>query len=122
MAIEPIAMTIQDRSEIAPTWAMLAVSMMIPDPIMFTAMMKVSLMIFETMWRNLYSVELNQVSVPSPLILSPTVRWRQKLHTREVRQQKVDLRQAACFRLRQFHTSSGTLEAPTRVHCGWRGL
>ena len=42
MAIEPSAVTIQDRSEIAPTCAMLAGSMMIPDPIMFTATMNVS--------------------------------------------------------------------------------
>ena len=42
MAIEPSAVTIQDSSEIAPTCAMLAGSMMIPEPIMFTATMNVS--------------------------------------------------------------------------------
>ena len=42
MAIDPIAVTIHDSSEIAPTLAMLVGSMMIPDPIMFTATMNVS--------------------------------------------------------------------------------
>ena len=35
-------MTIQESSEIAPTLAMLVGSMMIPEPIMFTATMNVS--------------------------------------------------------------------------------
>jgi hypothetical protein len=42
MAIEPSAVTIHDKREIAPTCAMLVGSMMIPDPIMLTATMKVS--------------------------------------------------------------------------------
>src|SRR6267154_3246162 len=42
MAIEPTAVTIHDNSEIAPTWAMLVGSMMIPEPIMLTATMNVS--------------------------------------------------------------------------------
>ena len=42
MAIEPSAVTIQDSSEIAPTLAMFVGSMMIPEPIMFTATMNVS--------------------------------------------------------------------------------
>ena len=42
MAIEPSAVTIHDSNEIAPTCAMLVGSMMMPDPIMFTATMKVS--------------------------------------------------------------------------------
>src|SRR5690349_23200371 len=42
MAIEPTAVTIHDVSEIAPTPAMLAGSMMMPEPIMFTATMNVS--------------------------------------------------------------------------------
>src|SRR4030095_4257242 len=42
MAIEPTAVTIHDSSEIAPTCAMFVGSMMIPEPIMFTATMKVS--------------------------------------------------------------------------------
>src|SRR5262245_65506992 len=42
MAIEPRAVTIQDSSEIAPTLAMFVGSMMIPEPIMFTATMNVS--------------------------------------------------------------------------------
>src|SRR5688572_22498338 len=40
--MDPSAVTIQDRSEIAPTWAMLVGSMMMPEPIMFTATMNVS--------------------------------------------------------------------------------
>src|SRR5271169_6329461 len=40
--IEPSAVTTQDSREIAPTCAMLAGSMMIPEPIMFTATMNVS--------------------------------------------------------------------------------
>ena len=40
--MEPTAVTIQDSSDIAPTWAMLVGSMMIPEPIMFTATMNVS--------------------------------------------------------------------------------
>ena len=35
-------MTSQDRSEMAPTCAMFAGSMMMPEPIMFTATMNVS--------------------------------------------------------------------------------
>ena len=42
MAIEPSAVTIQLRSEIAPTWAMFVGSMMMPEPIMFTATSTVS--------------------------------------------------------------------------------
>ena len=42
MAIEPSAVTIHDSSEIAPTCAMFVGSMMMPEPIMFTATMKVS--------------------------------------------------------------------------------
>ncbi len=42
MAIEPSAVTIHDSSEIAPTCAMLVGSMMMPEPIMFTATMNVS--------------------------------------------------------------------------------
>ena len=42
IAIEPTAVTIHDSSEIAPTCAMLVGSMMIPEPIMFTATMNVS--------------------------------------------------------------------------------
>ena len=42
MAIEPTAVTIHDSREIAPTWAMLVGSMMMPEPIMFTATMNVS--------------------------------------------------------------------------------
>src|SRR6188768_2431552 len=42
MAIEPNAVTIHDSSEIAPTLAMFVGSMMMPEPIMFTATMNVS--------------------------------------------------------------------------------
>src|SRR5262245_24021306 len=42
MAIDPIAVTIHDRSEIAPTCAMLVGSMMMPEPIMLTAVSTVS--------------------------------------------------------------------------------
>src|SRR5262245_48649436 len=42
MAMEPTAVTPQLSSEIAPTWAMFAGSMMMPEPIMFTATMNVS--------------------------------------------------------------------------------
>src|SRR6188472_327161 len=42
MAIEPKAVTIHDSREIAPTCAMLVGSMMMPEPIMFTATMNVS--------------------------------------------------------------------------------
>ncbi len=42
MAIEPSAVTIQESSEIAPTLAMFVGSMMMPEPIMFTATMNVS--------------------------------------------------------------------------------
>ena len=42
MAIEPSAVTIHESSEIAPTCAMLVGSMMMPEPIMFTATMNVS--------------------------------------------------------------------------------
>src|SRR6476659_1578659 len=42
MAIDPSAVTIHDVSEIAPTPAMFAGSMMMPEPIMFTATMNVS--------------------------------------------------------------------------------
>ncbi len=42
MAIDPSAVTIHESSEIPPTCAMFAGSMMIPEPIMFTATMKVS--------------------------------------------------------------------------------
>ena len=42
MAMEPTAVTTQDSSEIAPTCAMFVGSMMIPEPIMFTATMNVS--------------------------------------------------------------------------------
>src|SRR4026208_1387176 len=42
IAIEPIAGTIHDSREIAPTLAMLVGSMMMPEPIMFTATMNVS--------------------------------------------------------------------------------
>src|SRR5262245_39464218 len=42
MAIEPTAVTIQESSEIAPTFAMLVGSMMMPEPIMLTATMNVS--------------------------------------------------------------------------------
>src|SRR6476661_1854747 len=42
MAIDPNAVTIHDSSEMAPTFAMFVGSMMIPEPIMFTATMKVS--------------------------------------------------------------------------------
>src|SRR5262245_15025596 len=40
--MDPSAVTIQESSEIAPTWAMLVGSMMMPEPIMFTATMNVS--------------------------------------------------------------------------------
>src|SRR5215471_14139434 len=42
MAMEPTAVTIHDSSEIAPTCAMFVGSMMMPEPIMFTATMNVS--------------------------------------------------------------------------------
>src|SRR6185312_3576425 len=42
MAIEPRAVTIQNKREIAPTCAIFVGSMMIPEPIMFTATMNVS--------------------------------------------------------------------------------
>ena len=42
MASEPNAVTIQDSSEIAPTWAMFDGNMMMPEPIMLTITMKVS--------------------------------------------------------------------------------
>src|SRR6185503_7548657 len=42
MAIEPRAVTIHESREMAPTWAMLLGSMMMPEPIMFTATMNVS--------------------------------------------------------------------------------
>ena len=46
MASEPSAVTIHDSSEIAPTCAMLAGSMMMPEPIMLTVTMNVSCMTF----------------------------------------------------------------------------
>src|SRR6266550_6704521 len=42
MAIEPTAVTPQESREIAPTCAMFVGSMMMPEPIMFTATMNVS--------------------------------------------------------------------------------
>src|SRR5512139_620709 len=42
IAIEPTAVTSHDSREMAPTCAMLAGSMMMPDPIMFTVTMNVS--------------------------------------------------------------------------------
>jgi hypothetical protein len=42
MAIEPTAVTPHDSSEIAPTCAMFAGSMMMPEPIMLTATSNVS--------------------------------------------------------------------------------
>ena len=42
IAIEPTAVTSQDKSEIAPTCAMFVGSIIIPDPIIFTATMNVS--------------------------------------------------------------------------------
>jgi hypothetical protein len=42
MAMEPTAVTSQESSEIAPTSAMFVGSMMIPEPIMLTIVMKVS--------------------------------------------------------------------------------
>src|SRR3954469_3542012 len=42
MAMEPSAVTIHESREIAPTWAMLVGSMMMPEPIMLTATMNVS--------------------------------------------------------------------------------
>src|SRR5262249_51818194 len=42
MAIEPSAVTTHDKSEIAPTLAMFVGSMMISEPVMLTATMKVS--------------------------------------------------------------------------------
>src|SRR5258706_1785271 len=42
MATDPTAVTIQESSEIAPTRAMLAGNMMMPDPIMLTATRNVS--------------------------------------------------------------------------------
>src|SRR5258705_13370069 len=42
MATDPNAVTSQESSEIAPTLAMLAGSMMIPEPIMFTVTRNVS--------------------------------------------------------------------------------
>ena len=42
MAIEPTAVTPQESRDIAPTLAMLVGSMMIPEPIMFTATRNVS--------------------------------------------------------------------------------
>src|SRR5215510_11857263 len=42
IAIEPSAVTIQESSEMAPTLAMFVGSMMMPEPIMFTATMNVS--------------------------------------------------------------------------------
>ena len=43
--MEPSAVTIQERSEIAPTFAMLVGSMMMPEPIMLTATTSVSCII-----------------------------------------------------------------------------
>ena len=37
IAIEPTAVTPQDNSDMAPTWAMFVGSMMMPEPIMLTA-------------------------------------------------------------------------------------
>lgn len=42
MASEPIAVTTHDSNEIAPTFAMFAGSMMIPEPIMLTVTINVS--------------------------------------------------------------------------------
>ncbi|MCY1429261.1 hypothetical protein D9M71_451710 [compost metagenome] len=42
MAMEPMAVNIQDSSDTAPSWAMLVGSMMMPEPIMFTATRVVS--------------------------------------------------------------------------------
>ena len=50
IAIEPTAVTIHDNSEIAPTCAMLVGSMMMPEPIMFTATMNVSCIRFIFFW------------------------------------------------------------------------
>lgn len=40
--MEPMAVTIHDRSETAPSWAMLVGNMMMPEPIMFTVTSVVS--------------------------------------------------------------------------------
>ena len=42
MAIEPMAVITQDSNDTAPSWAMLDGSMMMPEPIMFTATRVVS--------------------------------------------------------------------------------
>ena len=42
MAMEPMAVTIHDSSETAPSWAILEGSMMMPEPIMLTATRVVS--------------------------------------------------------------------------------
>ena len=42
IAMDPSAVTIHDNSEIAPTFAILVGSMMMPEPIMLTVTMNVS--------------------------------------------------------------------------------
>ncbi len=56
MASEPTAVTSQDSSEIAPTCAMLAGSMMMPEPIMLTVTMNVSCTTFIFFWVSAMAV------------------------------------------------------------------
>src|SRR5690349_1362595 len=61
--MEPTAVTIHESSEIAPTCAIFVGSMMIPEPIMFTATMNVSCIRFIFFWAS-------AMMPPLPIFLS----------------------------------------------------
>src|SRR3954469_16063735 len=63
MAIAPHAVTIHDVSKIAPTPAMFAGSMMMPEPIMFTATMNVSCTTFIFFFVSAIRLLLNHIRV-----------------------------------------------------------
>ena len=65
MAIEPTAVTTQERREIAPTCAMFAGSMMMPEPIMLTATMTVS-------WIRLIFVRCSSMMSPCLVVAPPS--------------------------------------------------
>src|SRR6188768_4084606 len=63
MAIDPTAVTTHESSDIAPTPAMFAGSMMMPEPIMFTATMNVSWTTFIFFLSSAIAILLHHVGV-----------------------------------------------------------
>src|SRR6188474_3132091 len=63
MAIDPTAVTTHESSEIAPTPAMFAGSMMMPEPIMFTATMNVSCTTFIFFLSSAIPILLHHIGV-----------------------------------------------------------